>query len=178
MGSPMVSYTVPYVMGRTHSFRRCHGQSMNIILIGQHRYSTGKYYGTIVDMWSPTGVGNTGRTSACRCRILSMVLKEMMEHADNGLPISTAFINKVIDLSGKGLAAYSKYCTLAGCEEIHGSGLEGVVRIEHLLCHIKTVVGRNRCSVGWYLCCWGWRRKCTVWVQPTSLLFLVRTGTP
>ena len=46
----------------------------------------------------------------------SVVCKEVVEHADDGvgaLPHVDSFINEVTDVSGNGLAAYSKNCTLS-----------------------------------------------------------------
>ena len=47
-----------------------------------------------------------------------MVYKEVVEHADDGVgafPHVDSFVNQVIYLSGNGLAAYSKNCTLSWC---------------------------------------------------------------
>ena len=69
-----------------------------------------------------------------------MYLKEVVEHADYGIGSLTnvnCLINKVIDLSGNSLTAYSKNSTLSWGEEVHGARLEGVVGVEHLLGHVK-----------------------------------------
>ena len=75
----------------------------------------------------------------------------VVEHADNGvgaLPHVDSFIDQVIYLSGNRLAAHSKDGTLPGGEKVHGAGLEGVVWVQHLLCHVETVVGTDRPAVG------------------------------
>ena len=50
-------------------------------------------------------------------------------------------IRYVRHLSGNGLTAYSKDSTLPRSEKVQWAGLKGVVRVKHLLCHVKTVEG-------------------------------------
>ena len=97
-----------------------------------------------------------------------MVYEEVVEHADDGvgpLPHVHCLIDQVIHLSGNRLAAHSKDCTLPGCKKVHGAGLKGVVWVEHLLCHVETVVGRDGSGVGWSAGCWWWWRKCAILVK-------------
>ena len=82
----------------------------------------------------------------------TMKLKEMMEHANyciGSLAHVYSFINEVIDLSGYGLTTDTKDCTFPWSQEIHGSWLKRVIRIEDLLRHIKTVMGEHVIRIGW-----------------------------
>ena len=67
-----------------------------------------------------------------------------MEHGYNGngaLPHVNSLVDQVVHLSGEGLATHTEDCSLLGNQEVHWAGLERVVGVEHLLCHVKTVVG-------------------------------------
>ena len=69
-----------------------------------------------------------------------MYLKEVMEHADNGvgsLPNVNCLVNQVINLTWDSLTAHSKDGTLSWGKEVHGARLEGVIRVEYLLGHVK-----------------------------------------
>ena len=69
-----------------------------------------------------------------------MYFKEMMEHAHHcisALAHVNCLIDEVVDLARHGFAAYSKDGTFPWGEEVHGTRLEGVVRVEHLLGHVK-----------------------------------------
>ena len=83
-----------------------------------------------------------------------MMYKEVVQHTDDGvgaLPHVDSLVNQIVDLPGDGLATDSKDCALPGSQGVHWAGLKRIVRIEHLLCHIKTVVGRDGCGIGWLL---------------------------
>ena len=70
-------------------------------------------------------------------------LKEMVEHADNGIrPLSNIhrLVDQVVNLLWDGLTTHPKESTLSGREEIDRPVLEGVRWIVHLLGHVKTVV--------------------------------------
>ena len=85
-----------------------------------------------------------------------MVCKEMVKHTHDGvgsLPHVNSLIDQVVDPSGDGLTTHTKNGTLLGCQEVHGAGLERVVRIEHLVHHVETVVGMDGSAVRWSLCC-------------------------
>ena len=89
-----------------------------------------------------------------------MYFKEMVEHADDGVRPFTyveGFVNKVIDLTWYSLAAYSKDCTFPWCSEVHGTRLEGVIGVEHLLGHVEGVVGVDGARAGCCFLCWWWR---------------------
>ena len=91
-----------------------------------------------------------------------MVHKEMVEHTDDGigaLPHVYSLVNQVVHLMGDGLTTHTKDCALTGYQEVHWAGLKRIVGVEHLLCHVKTVVGRDRCGVGWLLRCWWWWKE-------------------
>ena len=72
-----------------------------------------------------------------------MYFKEVMEHADDGIGSLTSLnglVNKVIDLTWDSLTAYSIDGALSWGKEVHGPWLLGVIRVEHLLGHVKRVV--------------------------------------
>ena len=95
------------------------------------------------------------------CLSQSMLLEEMVEHADDGvgpLPRIAGFINEVVDLPWNGFTTYPKDSALARGEEVDWARLEGVRGIVNLLCHVKGVVddrgqGARRELGG------GWRRR-------------------
>jgi len=73
-----------------------------------------------------------------------MVCKEMMEHTNDGvgaLPHVNSLIDQVVHLSGDGLTTHTEDGTLSWCQKVHGAGLKRIVQVEHMLCHVKTVVG-------------------------------------
>ena len=64
----------------------------------------------------------------------SMIFEVVVEHADYGiraLPHVHCLVDEVVDLSGYGLAAYSKKSHISWCEEIYWTGLKRV-GIKHL----------------------------------------------
>ena len=69
-----------------------------------------------------------------------MYFKEMMEHAHHRIS-ALAHVNHLIyeevDLARYGFTAYSIDGTFPWGEEVHGTRLEGIVRVEHLLGHVK-----------------------------------------
>ena len=70
-----------------------------------------------------------------------MYFKEM-EHDHHRISVSALahinrFIDEVVDLARCGFSAYSKNGTFPWGEEVHGIRLEGVIRVEHLVGHIK-----------------------------------------
>ena len=72
-----------------------------------------------------------------------MYFKEVMEHAYHCVSALThvnCLINEVVDLAWYGFAAHSRDGALPWGEEVHGTRLEGVVRVEHLLDHVERVV--------------------------------------
>ena len=100
-----------------------------------------------------------------------MVFKKMMEHTYDGvgaLPHVDSFIDQVVHLSEKGLTTHTEDGALPGCHEVHGAGLLRIVRMEHLLCHVETVVGMDGSGVGWSLCCRKWRREGAVCGEMTD----------
>ena len=69
-----------------------------------------------------------------------MYFKEVMEHAYHHISTLAhvnSLIDEVVDLARYGFTAYSKDGTFPWGEEVHGTQLEGVVRVEHLLGHVK-----------------------------------------
>ena len=70
----------------------------------------------------------------------------MVQHADDGigaLPCVDSFIDEVVDLSRDGLTAHTKYRALSWYQEVHRAWLKRIIRVKHLLRHVKTAVGRN-----------------------------------
>ena len=83
-----------------------------------------------------------------------MVCKEMVKHTYDGigaLPHVDSLIDQVVHLSGDGLTTHTEDGTLPGSQEVHWARLKRIVGVEHLLRHVETVVGRDRCGVGWSL---------------------------
>ena len=63
------------------------------------------------------------------------------------LPHVNSLIDQEVHLSGEGLTTHTEDGT-SGCQEVHGAG---IIWVKHLLHHVETVVGRDRCGVGWSL---------------------------
>ena len=55
------------------------------------------------------------------------------------------------------LTTHTEDGTLSGCQKVHGARLKRIIRVEHLLCHVETVVVVDGSAVGWSLCHWWWR---------------------
>ena len=109
-----------------------------------------KYWTMIAFLFCPPVIG----VQVYRLLAQPMVCKEMMQHTDDGvgaLPHVDSLIDQVVHLSREGLTTYTKDSTLSGCQEVHGAGLKRIVWVKHLLRHVETVVGRDRCGVGWSL---------------------------
>ena len=84
----------------------------------------------------------------------TIVLKEVVEHTYDGiraLPHVNSLIDEAVDLSGKGLTTRTEDGALPGCHELYGTGLLRIIWVNYLLCHVKSVVGTDRCGVGWSL---------------------------
>ena len=83
-----------------------------------------------------------------------MMHKEVVQHTHDrvgALPHVDSLVNQIAHLPGDGLATDSEDCALPGSQEVLWAGLKRIVWIEHLLCHFKTVVGRDGCGIGWLL---------------------------
>ena len=85
----------------------------------------------------------------------------MMEHAHyriSTLAHVNPLIDEVVDLAWYGFAAHSKDGAFLWGEEVHGTWLEGVIRVEHLG-HVERVVCcdgvRAQCDL---LCRWWWTK--------------------
>lgn len=77
----------------------------------------------------------------------AMVCEEMMKQADyciGTLPRVRRLINEVVYLPRDTLAAHTKNPTFSGGLEIHGPGLEGIVRVVDLLGKVKGVMDSSR----------------------------------
>ena len=69
-----------------------------------------------------------------------MYFKEMMEHAhhrNSTLAHVNRLIDEVVDLAWYGFAAHCKDGAFPWGEEVHGTRLEEVIRVEHLLGHVE-----------------------------------------
>ena len=68
-----------------------------------------------------------------------MVPEKVVEEANDSAIGSRVhrLINQVIGLPRDALTTHSKNCTFTGRFIIHGSGLEGVVGVVHLLCKVE-----------------------------------------
>ena len=101
---------------------------------------------------SPTTVF---RMQVYRLLTQPVVLKEVVEHTYDGvraLPHVDSLVNEVVHLSGKGLTTHTEDGALSGCHGVHEARLLWIISVKkNLLCHVKTVVGRDRCGVCWSL---------------------------
>ena len=85
-----------------------------------------------------------------------MYFKEVVEHADDAVSTLArvkSLIDEVVDLTGQSLTAHSKNSTLSRSEEVHGTRLEGVVGVEHLLGHVKRIMGLDVSRAWCCFCC-------------------------